>query len=343
MADRANDPLPRVRLARITDLAALAEISRRAQRALHDERTEMRSLGLPIGPPALNLYQLFRLPLSLVRSSDSIWVHQRGNALDGLARVERDPSGDWTIVELSAESDAARARLIARVVREAGRHGVVRVHVACQDDAATLALLGSSGFQAYARETLFLLLPSPGGIVSPRSNTLRPAVQGDALHISQLMMHITPAAVARVEMIDAIEYERAAAGFWSPRASISPLLRFVEGHAYVLDGDVGGINAWVNLGVARDTEERHPHVIRISVLAGIDPAPLIAESLATIAAGAARAGTEGGAILAVVRSYELGVGAALRAHGFEEIAELRLAVRDARARVTTPGMVPAIG
>ncbi len=45
----------------------------------------------------------------------------------------------------------------------------------------------------------------------------------------------------------------------------------------------------------------------------------------------------------MVRSYESGVGAALRAHGFEEIADLRLAVRDARARVTAPGMVPAIG
>ncbi|MFM7781643.1 MAG: hypothetical protein ACKO8J_00935, partial [Candidatus Limnocylindrus sp.] len=84
----------------MTDLAALAEISRRAQRPPQDERSEMRSLGLPIGPPALNLYQLFRMPLSLIRSSDSIWVHQSGSELDGLARVERDLGGDWTIVEL---------------------------------------------------------------------------------------------------------------------------------------------------------------------------------------------------------------------------------------------------
>jgi hypothetical protein len=48
-------------------------------------------------------------------------------------------------------------------------------------------------------------------------------------------------------------------------------------------------------------------------------------------------------ILAVVRSYESGLGGALRAQGFSEIAELRLAVRDARARVSAPGMVPAIG
>jgi hypothetical protein len=83
--------------------------------------------------------------------------------------------------------------------------------------------------------------------------------------------------------------------------------------------------------------------MRISVLPGIDTVTLIAEILAKVAARAAHAGTGGGAILAVVRSYESGVGAALRAHGFEEIADLRLAVRDARARVTAPGMVPAIG
>jgi hypothetical protein len=343
VADQPNDPLPRVRLARITDLAALAEISRRAHRASHDEWAEMRSLGLPIGPPALNLYQLFRMPLSLVRSSDSIWVHQHGSALDGLARVERDPGGNWTIVELSAESDTARARLIARVVREAGRHGVVRVHVAYREDAATLALLGSSGFQAYARETLFMLQPPARGAALPRSDTLRPAVQSDALHIAQLMTRITPAAVARVELVDAIEWEHAAAGVWTPRASISPLLRLVEGRAYVSDGDAGNIHAWVHLGVARESGEQHPHVIRVSVLPGIDPAPLIAESLAKVAARAAHAGTGGSAILAVVRSYESGVGPALREYGFEEIADLRLAVRDARARVTAPGMVPAIG
>jgi len=327
----------------MTDLAALAEISRRAQRPPNDERSEMRSLGLPIGPPALNLYQLFRMPLSLIRSSDSIWVHQSGSELDGLARVERDPGGDWTIVELSAVSEAARARLSARVVREAGRHGVMRVHVACREDAATLALLGSAGFHAYARETLFMRRPSAGGFAPARNQMLRPAARRDALHIAQLMSHITPAAVSRVEMIERIEWEHATTGAWTPRASISPLLRLVEGRAYVSDGDAGNIHAWVHIGVARESDEQHPHVIRICPLPGVDPAPLIAESLATVAARATRAGTSDSAILAAVRSYESRVGAGLRAHGFEEIADLRLAVRDARARVTAPGMVPAAG
>ena len=349
MAEQIVDPTPRVRLARITDLAALVAISRRAHDALPDEPAAIRSLGLPIAPAALSLYQLFRMPLSLIRSSDTIWVHQRGSTLDGLARVERDLHGEWTAVELSAVDDAARARLLARVVREAGRHGVARIHVTCREDAATLTLLGAAGFQMYARETLYALPPGRAATVADRVNLggtaspLRSAHSGDALLIAQLMARVTPPAVARVELTDSRDWERATTGAWAPRASTSPLLRLAEGSAFVVDGDQGELNGWVHIGVAREPGEQHPHAMRITTLPGVDAAPIIAAGLAEISARATEAGTGGGAILAVVRSYESGVGAALRAHGFEEIADLRLAVRDARARVTAPGMVPAIG
>ena len=337
---------PRVRLARITDLSALVEISRRAQRALQEGSGEMRSLGLPLGPAALSLYQLFRMPLSLIRSSDSIWIHQRGAFADGLARVERDDRGDWTIVELDAVDDAARARLLARVAREAGRHGVVRLHVACAEDAATLTLLGSAGFQPYARETLFLLKGGSPSTATPASAarvTLRPAQPSDALRIAQLMSVTTPPAVSRMELIDAREWDRAAAGTWAPRASITPLLRLAEQSTFVLDGAAGEIDAWVHLGVARERGEEHPHALRISLLPGVDAAPLIQAGLAEIGDRAARVGTAENGVLAVVRSYESGLGTALTAQGFTAIGDLRLAVRDARARVTAPGMLPAIG
>jgi hypothetical protein len=306
----------------------------------------MRSLGLPIGPAALSLYQLFRMPLSLIRSSDSIWIHQRGTFADGLARVERDERGDWTIVELDAVDDAARARLLARVAREAGRHGVVRLHVACAEDVATLTLLASAGFQPYARETLYLL---KGGARSVQNSALaelallRSAQPSDALRIAQLMSVTTPPAVSRMELIDAREWERAAAGTWAPRASITPLLRLAEQSAFVVEGATGEIDAWIHLGVAREAGEEHPHALRISLLPGVDAAPLIQAGLAEIADRAARVGTAESGVLAVVRSYESGLGTALTSQGFTAIGDLRLAVRDARARVTAPGMLPAIG
>ena len=337
------DGAPRVRLARITDLSALVEISRRAQRSLQEGSGEMRSLGLPLGPAALSLYQLFRMPLSLIRSSDSIWIHQRGAFADGLARVERDERGDWTIVELDAVDDAARARLLARVAREAGRHGVVRLHVACAEDMATLTLLGSAGFQPYARETLYLLKGGARNVPRPARVVLRSAQPSDALRISQLMSATTPPAVSRMELIDAREWERAAAGTWAPRASITPLLRLAEQSAFVVEGATGEIDAWIHLGVARELGEEHPHALRISLLPGIDAAQLIQAGLVEIGERAARVGTVENGVLAVVRSYEGGLGAALTAQGFTPIGDLRLAMRDARARVTAPGMLPAVG
>ena len=303
----------------------------------------MRSLGLPIGPAALSLYQLFRMPLSLIRSSDSIWIHQRGAFADGLARVERDDRGDWTIVELDAVDDAARARLLTRVVREAGRHGVVRLHAACAEDVATLTLLGGAGFQPYARETLYV---RKGGLSSGARAALvalRLAQPSDALRIAQLMSTTTPPAVSRMELIDAREWERAAAGTWAPRASITPLLRLAEQSAFVLDGAAGEADAWIHLGVARERGEEHPHALRISLLPGVDAAQLIQAGLAEIGDRAARVGTVENGVLAVVRSYEGGLGAALTAQGFTPIGDLRLVVRDARARVTAPGMLPAAG
>ena len=303
----------------------------------------MRSLGLPIGPAALSLYQLFRMPLSLIRSSDSIWIHQRGAFADGLARVERDDRGDWTIVELDAVDDAARARLLTRVVREAGRHGVVRLHAACAEDVATLTLLGGAGFQPYARETLYV---RKGGLSSGARAALvalRLAQPSDALRIAQLMSTTTPPAVSRMELIDAREWERAAAGTWAPRASITPLLRLAEQSAFVLDGAAGEADAWIHLGVARERGEEHPHALRISLLPGVDAAQLIQAGLAEIGKRAARVGTVENGVLAVVRSYEGGLGAALTAQGFTPIGDLRLDVRDARARVTAPGMLPAAG
>ena len=303
----------------------------------------MRSLGLPLGPAALSLYQLFRMPLSLIRSSDSIWIHQRGAFADGLARVERDERGDWTIVELDAVDDAVRARLLARVVREAGRHGVVRLHVACAEDAETLLLLSSAGFQPYVRETLFLKKGGSPSVPRDARGVLRPAQSRDALRIAQLVSATTPPAVSRMEVIDSREWDRAAAGTWAPRASITPLLRLAEQSAYVMDGATGELAAWVHLGVAREAGEAHPHALRISLLPGVDAAPLIQAGLYEIAERAMRGETAENGVLAVVRSYESGLGAALTAHGFTAIGDLRLAVRDARARVTAQGMLPAIG
>ena len=56
----------RVRAARLTDLAALGELSRLSQ----SDGVDARSLGLPVSGPPIGVFSLFRLPLGAFRPHD---------------------------------------------------------------------------------------------------------------------------------------------------------------------------------------------------------------------------------------------------------------------------------
>ena len=89
----------KVRAARLTDLAALGELSRIAQ----TEGTGSRTLGLPVNGPPIGVFSLFRLPLVAFRPHDLLFVFEWERHVAGLVRVERENwRDDWTIVELDA-------------------------------------------------------------------------------------------------------------------------------------------------------------------------------------------------------------------------------------------------
>ena len=206
----------RVRLARITDLAALAALSHGAT----------RSLGLPIGVGALSLFRLARMPLGLLRPTDLIWVHERDGVLDGLARIERDDRGDWSLVELAALGDDAgdtRHILLGRVAREAGRAGAARIYVACAERDGNLDLFSSNAFVPCAHEVLYLR-PAELAITdeaTPQGRAhLRDAEPSDALRISLHHSVVTPPPIARMEQVDSDAWDRAVRGGWAPRSKI---------------------------------------------------------------------------------------------------------------------------
>ena len=62
----------KVRAARLTDLAALGELSRLAQA----DSDGTRSLGLPVSGPPIGVFSLFRLPLVAVRPHDLLFVYE---------------------------------------------------------------------------------------------------------------------------------------------------------------------------------------------------------------------------------------------------------------------------
>src|SRR4051812_50071338 len=104
MAPSATDgrhtrPAGKVRAARLTDLAALGDLSRIAQTGTDGSRT----LGLPVNGPPIGVFSLFRLPLVAFRPHDLLFVYEEEKHLSGLVRVERENHRDeWTIVELDA-------------------------------------------------------------------------------------------------------------------------------------------------------------------------------------------------------------------------------------------------
>ena len=116
----------KVRAARLTDLAALGELSRLCQ----SDDAATRSLGLPVSGPPIGVFSLFRLPLGAFRPNDLMYVYEGGGRIAGLVRVERESIRDeWTIVELDAvglaDAGDIRYRLVQQILREGAKRGEI--------------------------------------------------------------------------------------------------------------------------------------------------------------------------------------------------------------------------
>lgn len=133
----------RVRAARLTDLAALGELSRMSHSGDPDAPSgtgalHVRSLGLPVSSGHISFFSLFRLPLGAFQPHDRLYVYEERGHVTGLARVEHDPRRDEsTVIELDSlekpDAGDVRYRLVQHLMRDGTRSGSVRFHVACAD------------------------------------------------------------------------------------------------------------------------------------------------------------------------------------------------------------------
>src|SRR4051794_6725843 len=113
----------KVRAARLTDLAALGELSRLCQ----SDGADPRSLGLPVNGPPIGVFSLFRLPLGAFRPNDLMFVYEHEGRIAGLVRVEREAVRDeWTIVELDAVGMADAGDIRYRLVPQLPPEGAQR-------------------------------------------------------------------------------------------------------------------------------------------------------------------------------------------------------------------------
>ena len=175
----------KVRPARLTDLAALGELSRLCQ----TDDSGARSLGLPVSGPPIGVFSLFRLPLGAFRPNDLMYVYEEGGRIAGLIRVERESTRDeWTIVELDgvgmADAGDIRYRLVNQLLREGAKRGAARFHVACADVDGNVELMMQAGFIRYGEEQIMFRpdgeLPKPWSDKATAAARIRPAEQTDA-------------------------------------------------------------------------------------------------------------------------------------------------------------------
>ena len=343
-----------VRTARFTDLAAVGELSRRSSQAHEDAR----SLGLPVPGLPISVFGLFALPLGAFQPSDRLYVHVRDGAVSGLARLELEPNGEATLVELDAvgaDAGEIRFRLVNHVLRDGAKRGVTRFHVACVDEMANVELFMQAGFIRYGEERLLYRepeqpLPAPMARADVAAALIRPVASLDALDVARLYAAVTPQPVLRLEAYRLPDWERVSEHPRPPRSSLTPLLRFSEAETYVRETPAtdGGkrLDGFLQIGIAQATQ---PHYLRLLALPGSDALPLVRFALGVIHARTSgrrydglfgHRGEQG--VLAPMRSYEAPLDRQLEEEGFREVATVTLLMKEALVRIAEPALVPAM-
>ena len=340
----------RVRMARLTDLAAIGELSRLSQQ----DNVDARSLGLPVSGPRIGVFSLFRLPLGAFRPNDLLFVYEDEGRLSGLLRVERDASrDDWTIVELDAigsgDSGDTRFRLVQHLMRDGAKRGAIRFHVACSDGQGNPELFMQAGFARYGQERLLFRgtetpLPTAWSDEQTRAAGIRPCQPLDALPLARLYAAVTPQPVLRLESYRLSDWERQGSSSRVPRSSLAPILRFAEMESYVQmagDGGPGGaIAALLQLGVAR---EEQPHYLKILARPDTDVSQIVGFGLGLLGARVGRGGScPDNGVLAPVRTYESPIDRRLEEAGFVGLDTVTLLMKEAAIRVAEPALVPAV-
>ena len=344
-----------IRAARLTDRQALSELARRVHAGSDAHR---RSLGVPAPAaesPRIGLGTL--IPSWLPMRPPSVHlVAEIGGELVGSCAIEEPHREDWVVTELDAVDGpmAAEIRydLLRALLEEGERNDVARFHAACADVRENLELFGQTSFMAYAQEEIWWRRPEPSR--GPRSwlrsivrrdgrgraerrergtddVELQPAGAPDAWHLFDLWAHATPPAIARIEGYNATDWESVGHEGIVPRSALNPILHFSEVNAWLmpLDQRAAGM---AQHGVCRSG----PHYLRFLVRDGVDGARFLRSVLGRLGDDPMGAG-----ILAPVRTYESAGTRAAEAASFEPIGRVTLLVREVRAQVREPALVPA--
>jgi hypothetical protein len=343
----------RVRAARLTDLAAVSELSRLSHGA--DGDGGMRTLGLPVSSGQISVFSLFRLPLGAFLPGDLLYVYEERGRVVGLARVEHESIRDeFTIVELDAIDNGVagdiRFRLVQHLLRDAAKRGGLRFHVACADEGGNVELFMQAGFARYGEESILYRPPDQpyfeqmtGTQATERG--IRGAQPLDALELDRLYRAATPQPVARLEDYRLVDWERQGNHWRVPRSALTPLLRFADLDAFVQGSPKGeALLAFCQIGVAKAEQ---PDYLRVISRPDHDPTDLISFGLSAIneqikrrRLDRARLHRSDRGVVSSVRTYESPLDRRLAENGFNSLAVVSLLMREVAQRVKEPALVP---
>ena len=340
--ERASAP-PRssgkVRAARLTDLAALGELSRLCQ----SDGADTRSLGLPVNGPPIGVFSLFRLPLGAFRPND-LHVRLRGGRPDRRPRPRRARDGPRRVDDRGARRgrDGQRRRhpLPARPAAPArgrqARRGALprrlrrrrRQRRAAHAGRASCATARSGSCPGRRTRRC----PTPwsderaAAVRDPADD--RPSTRSPCRGCTP---SATPAAgqPARGDPARRLGAPGRRTG-GCPRSSLAPILRFADVEAFVQATPGGGrtateLDGFVQVGVAKEDQ---PHYLKVHRPArGRRRPPLVDFGLGVDRrAGTTKDGDQrrDHGVIAPVRTYESPIDRRLEEAGFESIASVTL-------------------
>ena len=260
-----------------------------------------------------------------------------GQLVGSCRAIEEPHRDDWVIIELDAAASpmAAEVRfsLLQALIEEGAQRNVARYHAACADVPENMELFGQLSFMAYAQEEIWYR--PPGGPSAAPDAAGEPMIQAsppDAWHLFDLWTHATPPAIARIESYGAADWEPVGHEAVVPRSSLNPLLHFSDVRGWLLP-DGQRVAGFAQHGACREG----PHYLRFLVRDGADGSAFLSAVLAAVGGEALAAG-----ILSPVRTYESTGRQAAEATGFEPVGQVSMLVREVRATLRQPAMVPAL-
>ena len=339
----------KVRAARLTDLAALGELSRLAQ--ADGEGT--RSLGLPVTGPRIGVFSLFRLPLGAFSPNDVLYVYDATatspacSASSATARATsgRSSSSTRSATWTRATSASGSSSTCCATAASAARSGSTWPAADVDDN---VELFMQAGFIRFGDEHVLFRepedpLPAPLPEEEARAARIRPPARSTRCPSRASTRRSPRRRSSASRRYGITDWERQGRDWRVPRSSLAPILRFADVDAFVQESEDGGkdgtqLDAFVQIGVAKEDQ---PHYLKVMARPGgagraADPLRARRDRGARRRLDAHRQG-----VLAPVRTYESPIDRRLEEEGFASIATVTLLMKETLVRVAEPRLVPA--